>query len=734
MMKVQSFYNKPINERDPASKKIKNPDPPATKPKPPPPPPKPRSRAPTPEPSIESPTTPIPPPPELSPSHSPSQSPSPSPSRKSPMSFSPSNPPQRSDSIDTMDDMSSDMYYQWQINNSTNSNNVPTSGTNGGIVINQNLQTLAQASPLTITYLMQYGVTASIAEQEYQYIQSHPFLSQYYLTLNRTLSSTILALQSISSQCIHDNRTTDVEDFLSLVHSVTSSSNIVCLPLVTSLAMKIASFTSDYQRNQSLENVSRTFPNVTYHSLIEILSREMTLSQENKIKDLIQQTKESNKGSSSGIVNGIKSILDKLTSGVEWIQEQYDFVSKGVPPSTVVEALASLHANNILEGIMYYDYHFLASTSKKDQEKAMTGMKNFHDHLVFRVFRWKTKGMKSASQGIDGEEDSVTIPSTEGELDEYNIHPISSDKLWILKCFALEENILEHSQDSGDLHSPMTIPSMPSPGTVGRSNNVDDTHIAEDSQPNGTPPAKPARRRPLPPPPNGSTQEEPISAEKIQELISKVTAIQAQVNTMEDEVEKGRKSEELAAAGLPVPIPEPGSDRNVEEELDDLRLQLSRLTCEVERVNQQQKNNNRQHDSDVDVDMDVDVGGGSSMQQQKKASAAAAASSTSRSTGRQQEGDAAYRQQMAQLESTLVEVMKQVRILQEDLVSVAQYSAANSAPGSPSIANAPLPLSYASTSVTPTGSERNTKSEVLSSQKNSEDHVVQDHPGCCGVM
>ncbi len=140
----------------------------------------------------------------------------------------------------------------------------------------QKLAILAEASPQTLNYLRILGDNGSQAEVQYATIHSNPALASYYTTLNRSITSTLMASQSIFSGMVDASHGTAVQ-LLSIANSAAKSTNIPALPLLTGI-MKLVGETIEARGRQKIINrlTTRT-PTLQHYAIIEMMARELTL-------------------------------------------------------------------------------------------------------------------------------------------------------------------------------------------------------------------------------------------------------------------------------------------------------------------------------------------------------------------------------------------------------------------------------------------------------------------------
>eukprot|EP01034_Spumella_vulgaris_P036691 gene36691-45260_t len=195
---------------------------------------------------------------------------------------------------------------------------------------------LASASPQTIDYLKTLGDNGVIAEQQYTFIRSDPLLHQYYIAFNQAVSSAVLACQSINSGMVSDSRVSNSEQIMSYIDMVAGASGLPgCVSIATGICSFLVKLPNDALRAKSVSKVTTAFPSVDSHKFIEILSRELTILQQNEIRSI----------ATSETVR--RSAWEKIKRTVEWLQT--------LDNATAVQTFASSHASILLDKLMLTD-------------------------------------------------------------------------------------------------------------------------------------------------------------------------------------------------------------------------------------------------------------------------------------------------------------------------------------------------------------------------------------------
>lgn len=196
-----------------------------------------------------------------------------------------------------------------------------------------NLVTLAAASPQTIRYLETLGDSGTQAETQYNHIRSSDELYSYYNTLNRSLTSTLMASHSIFSGMVGDDRSCTSTQLLSLANSAAKSTGIPGVSLITGIIKFLGNEMESREKQQTLNRITARFPTTRHYALIEIFARELTLQQADIIGEAHKQTP--------------KGIMEKAMGMVRWLQAD--------DIDTPVKALATSHAASLLDTIMQTD-------------------------------------------------------------------------------------------------------------------------------------------------------------------------------------------------------------------------------------------------------------------------------------------------------------------------------------------------------------------------------------------
>eukprot|EP01034_Spumella_vulgaris_P022932 gene22932-29110_t len=223
---------------------------------------------------------------------------------------------------------------------SYNNNSSPNINSANVAFINNRLLSLAQASPQVIAYLRTMGDTAVQAEQQYARIVGDPVLHEYYLTFIKSVSSTVLACQALSSNMIADDRVSNSELAANVLDNVASASGLFGVGLVTAVVSYMVKIPNDIERKYTLKRMTNCFPSIDSHKYIEILAREVTILLAADIKTVLRLAKKHSKA----------SIYTMVYKAVEWLAT-YDNV-------TPIQSYATMHVALLLDKLMHHEPSF----------------------------------------------------------------------------------------------------------------------------------------------------------------------------------------------------------------------------------------------------------------------------------------------------------------------------------------------------------------------------------------
>ena len=202
------------------------------------------------------------------------------------------------------------------------------------------LHSLAQASPLTIECLKQFGASAVQAEQEYDFIRRDPTLYEYYLFFIQAVSSAVLASQSIASGMIDDARLSTAEQVMQGIDVAAQAVSWMGAPLVTGIGKFLIGIPHTLERQRTIRRITTYFPSVDSHKYIEILARELTMFLAKDIRAVLRETKRSSKA----------SILERVMKVVEWMNTATNL--------SAVQGYACGHAARLIDTMMCCDGAF----------------------------------------------------------------------------------------------------------------------------------------------------------------------------------------------------------------------------------------------------------------------------------------------------------------------------------------------------------------------------------------
>lgn len=226
----------------------------------------------------------------------------------------------------------------------------------------ENLQYLSQTSSKSLHYLTDLSNEALSLKYEWKYIQSQPFLAEYYSYCQRCFTSVILSLQVLLSDNIADNRTTNTETVFSTIDTITNATGINCLPLVTALVKYIVSIPFNRDRKKTIENITTFFPSISSHQIIDLFIHEITLLEEKNIQSIMKINKKIKK----------YDLIEKLYENqqlISWMFEEVKLTffpqsSSSSPSSsslsqnkfsyTIIQAYADIQLSRIFTKLMYH--------------------------------------------------------------------------------------------------------------------------------------------------------------------------------------------------------------------------------------------------------------------------------------------------------------------------------------------------------------------------------------------
>lgn len=204
----------------------------------------------------------------------------------------------------------------------------------------QRLQTLSQASPQTLQHLRSLGDSGQLSDKQNAYILSDPALQEYFVSFIQAVTSAVLASQTIASRMVADTRTSLIEkcsEFISFdkvadwMHLAGSSVGIPFASIATGICKYFIQLPYDIARTHAIQRVTKAFPSVSSHQLIETLARELTLLMQDEIRSI----------ASSPTLQ--RTLWEKAKRAWEWLQT-YD-------NATSVAAYAATHATMLIAGL-----------------------------------------------------------------------------------------------------------------------------------------------------------------------------------------------------------------------------------------------------------------------------------------------------------------------------------------------------------------------------------------------
>jgi hypothetical protein len=196
------------------------------------------------------------------------------------------------------------------------------------------LHNLAQASPLTIECLKQFGESAALAEQQYDRIRRDPTVYEYYLFFIQSVSSAVLACQTIASGFVDDARLSAAENIMQGIDTAAQAVSWMGAPIVTGIGRELVGLANKIDRQRTIRRITTYFPTVDSHKYIEILARELSILLWKDIHVVFRETKKVSK----------YDILNRVMRAVEWLDTATNL--------SVVQGLACSHAARLVDALM----------------------------------------------------------------------------------------------------------------------------------------------------------------------------------------------------------------------------------------------------------------------------------------------------------------------------------------------------------------------------------------------
>lgn len=207
------------------------------------------------------------------------------------------------------------------------------------------LHSLANASPLTIDCLKRLGASVAQAEQQYDRIRKDPTVYEYYLFFIQSVSSAVLACQTIASGFVDDARVTSAEQIMGGIDMAAQAVSWMGAPLVTGIGKFLLGLANNFDRQRTIRRITTYFPSVDSHKFIEILARELTILLWKDIHAVLRETKKASK----------LSILNRVMRAVEWMNTSTNL--------SVVQGFACGHASLLIDTLMRSEQPFVVEYS-----------------------------------------------------------------------------------------------------------------------------------------------------------------------------------------------------------------------------------------------------------------------------------------------------------------------------------------------------------------------------------
>lgn len=289
----------------------------------------------------------------------------------------------------------------------------------------------ASTSSDVLTYLGHFGNQLHQHRQAMDFILQHPVLTDFYLYFHRSVSTTILGFQTLYSQMVVDNRSSQAEQITGMLDNLAQSSNIAAIPLITGILQEIVKLPQDIHRTQVLNHITKCFPSVDSHRYLESLARELTVEEALIIQRTYRAAVAQQASQKSKILRVLQQAAGWLYETVLLRGEESEMYSMNP-----VQALAIAYASRLLDGLML---------------------------LPAKQGRWWASSVITSptAMGTDGGPAVDDAPSL-------TVHvPVTETDLPAMKCFALglesleaytnHRRVLEDSGESFDLDVALAV-------------------------------------------------------------------------------------------------------------------------------------------------------------------------------------------------------------------------------------------------------------------------------------
>lgn len=278
----------------------------------------------------------------------------------------------------------------------------------------------ASTSSDVLTYLGHFGSQLHQHRQAMDFILQHPVLTDFYLYFHRSVSTTILGFQTLYSQMVVDNRSSQAEQITGMLDNLAQSSNIAAIPLITGILQEIVKLPQDIHRTQVLNHITKCFPSVDSHRYLESLARELTVEEALVIQRTYRAAMAQQASQRSKILRVLQQAAGWLYETVLLRGEESEMYSMNP-----VQALAIAYASRLLDGLML---------------------------LPAKQGRWWTSTAMTTGGGggptVDDASLMVHVPVTEIDLPAMKCFALGLESL---EAYASHRRTLEDSGESFDL-------------------------------------------------------------------------------------------------------------------------------------------------------------------------------------------------------------------------------------------------------------------------------------------
>lgn len=198
--------------------------------------------------------------------------------------------------------------------------------------------TLANVRPIILQAIVNMGEQQEKIEQEYNEIQESFALQQYYDFFQRSANSIIIGSLAIKSKMVSDARQSSAEKV------ATWASQNIQIPImhgtITAVLKTIIGFHSERNRTIEINRLTTCFPNLQNAGvIIEVLARFLTFHQKNKILQMATEVTQQSR---------LKELIEKTKKLVKWI------IAEDI--NTKIRCLAAEQVETLIKYCMENDF------------------------------------------------------------------------------------------------------------------------------------------------------------------------------------------------------------------------------------------------------------------------------------------------------------------------------------------------------------------------------------------